>query len=218
MSAKDFHDSRQNASGEAATTGETSSEVDLNVGTSSSASAPKPSSVRPTEGAVRNNDGYREVYRKAGGWAGEREEHPNDGENRVHLNNFSRKVSELSPQEIKTAASQASEYSKGMSEAIRAVKSAGATGAVVDADLLGRDSRQRTSTTDGTPGKSKVNMEFDPLKGRMVRVRPAGTEQPKDQSYFDRISSRHPNPGVSAGAGIPAYDRHPQDIQVLYNL
>jgi hypothetical protein len=209
MSAKDFHESRNNASG--AKMDGAPEEIDLNVGSSVTPSTRAGSSApRPEEGAVRTTeDGFRQVYRKAGGWAGELEEHPNDGENRIHLNGFSKKVDELSPKDLKKAQDQAKERAQAFSGIAQQVK--GQSGSVIDLDQrAGSASRSAGETA----GAAKPKMEFDPLKGRLVKIKAPGTEAPpKDQSYFDRISSRHPNPGVSAGEGIPAYDRHPKEIR-----
>jgi hypothetical protein len=223
MSAQEFHNARQNASGapaEGTTSGEAPEIIPLNVGTATPNLKVRTtqSSERPTEGAVRTGStGFREVYRKVGGWAGEREPHPSDGEERIHLNNFSKKISELTPEEFSTAQAQQREYSQGMSEAVRAVKESGATGDVIDVDKLvsGGSSGQASSGSGKAAGKPKPNMVFDPLKGRMVKA----SEAPKatDQSYIDRLASRHPSPGVSGGDGIPAYDRHPKDIRRILN-
>jgi hypothetical protein len=211
MSAKDFHESRNNASG--AKMDGTQEEIDLNVGSSVTPSTPRAvsSAPRPAEGAVRTTgDGFRQVFRKIGGWAGELEEHPNDGENRIHLNGFSRKIDELSPAEIQTAKTQQEERAKGFSA--REIKASGQSGSVIDLDQRAGSAPRSAGET---PGKPKANMIFDALKGRLVKAGVA--PQPKEQSYIDRLASRHPSPGVSAGEGIPAYDRHPKEIRTVLN-
>jgi hypothetical protein len=209
MSAKDFHESRTTASG-TSLPGEESSVIDLNVGTGVGATAKQVfPAARPQEGAVRTTeDGFRQVYRKAGGWAGELEEHP-DSDDRIHLNGFSRRVSELTPEEHETAKAQVQERNQAFSGISAADLSK--AGNVIDLDAGQGGSAKESESVPGS-GKSKTNMVFDDLKGRMVRARNQ-PEPPKEQSYIERLASRHPSAGVSSGEGVPKYDRHPTEIR-----